>query len=60
MITPTKGRIIFNSEVTDIGMLNQHPYIFSASVKDNITMFNEVSDEKILQILETVGLKEKF
>ena len=60
MITPTKGRIIFNSEVTDIGMLNQHPYIFSASVKDNITMFNEVSDEKILQTLETVGLKEKI
>ncbi|EFS19372.1 ABC transporter, ATP-binding protein, MsbA family [Staphylococcus hominis subsp. hominis C80] len=60
MITPTKGRIIFNSEVTDIGMLNQRPYIFSASVKDNITMFNEVSDEKILQTLETVGLKEKI
>ena len=50
MITPTKGRIIFNSEVTDIGMLNQRPYIFSASVKDNITMFNEVSDEKFYKL----------
>ena len=33
MITPTKGRIIFNSEVTDIGMLNQHPYIFQRLLK---------------------------
>ena len=60
MIAPTEGRIIFNSKVTEIGMLNQHPYIFSASIKDNITMFKEISDKEVLKTLETVNLKEKI
>nr|WP_245336102.1 ABC transporter ATP-binding protein/permease [Staphylococcus sp. GDY8P85P] len=58
-IRPTSGQVTFNYNVHQIGMLSQTPYIFSASIKDNIAMFKEVDDDQILHVLEMVGLKEK-
>ncbi|MDY4022655.1 ABC transporter ATP-binding protein/permease [Staphylococcus borealis] len=58
-IRPTSGQVTFNYNVHQIGMLSQTPYIFSASIKDNIAMFKEVDDNQILHVLEMVGLKEK-
>lgn len=40
-------------------MLSQHPYLFSATIKENVAMFKEVEDEAILEVLERVGLKDK-
>lgn len=58
-IRPTSGQVTFNYNVHQIGVLSQTPYIFSASIKDNIAMFKEVDDDQILHVLEMVGLKEK-
>ncbi|WP_210134708.1 ABC transporter ATP-binding protein/permease [Staphylococcus sp. GDX8P80P] len=58
-IRPTSGQVTFNYNVHQIGMLSQTPYIFSASIKDNIAMFKDVDDDQILHVLEMVGLKEK-
>ncbi|PTK67182.1 ABC transporter ATP-binding protein/permease [Staphylococcus borealis] len=58
-IRSTSGQVTFNYNVHQIGMLSQTPYIFSASIKDNIAMFKEVDDDQILHVLEMVGLKEK-
>ncbi len=58
-IRPTSGQVTFNYNVHQIGVLSQTPYIFFASIKDNIAMFKEVDDDQILHVLEMVGLKEK-
>ncbi len=59
IVRPTSGHVSFNKCVNQIGMLSQNPYIFSASIKDNIAMFKKVDDDQILHVLEMVGLKEK-
>lgn len=38
----------------------QEPYFFDWSIRDNICLFKPVSDEKIFQLLEQVGLKKKI
>ncbi|PTF05114.1 cysteine ABC transporter ATP-binding protein [Staphylococcus devriesei] len=55
----TNGQVTFNAKVKQIGMLSQQPYIFAATIKDNIAMFKTISDDKVLQVLDWVGLKEK-
>lgn len=35
-----------------MGILSQNPYIFTASIKDNIAMFSDVKDEIIIDVLE--------
>ena len=59
IVRPTSGHVSFYKCVNQIGMLSQNPYIFSASIKDNIAMFKKVDDDQILHVLEMVGLKEK-
>jgi ATP-binding cassette, subfamily B, bacterial len=40
-----------------IGMITQDVQLFQASVRDNLTFFNTaISDEKIIQVIENVGL----
>lgn len=58
-LKPTNGNVTFNDDVSNIGMLSQHPYLFSATIKENVAMFKEVEDEAILEVLERVGLKDK-
>ncbi|WP_259675749.1 ATP-binding cassette domain-containing protein, partial [Staphylococcus aureus] len=43
-LEPTNGQVTFDAEVKNIGMLSQHPYIFAATIKENIAMFKTVSD----------------
>lgn len=59
MLNPLDGQVTFNADVKNIGMLSQNPYIFSATIKDNISMFKEIDDERIKHVLELVGLKNK-
>lgn len=56
---PTQGQISYNQPSLSIGMLSQHPYIFAASIKDNISMFSNISDKQIEAVLQQVGLLAK-
>lgn len=56
---PTIGTMSTNQRDLNIGILSQHPYIFSASIKDNITMFKDMENSKVEAVLDEVGLLEK-
>lgn len=53
------GTITYKQKNLNIGFLSQAPYIFNASIRDNITMFHQVEEAQILQVLDYVELKEK-
>ncbi|EOA9307422.1 TPA: ABC transporter ATP-binding protein/permease [Staphylococcus aureus] len=56
---PTIGTISTNQRDLNIGMLSQQPYIFSASIKENITMFKDIENNTIEEVLDEVGLLDK-
>ncbi|MEJ7455225.1 ABC transporter ATP-binding protein/permease [Staphylococcus warneri] len=58
-LVPTNGEITFKHQHMRMGILSQKPYIFTASIKENISMFNDIDDEVIVDVLEKVQLKEK-
>ena len=43
-----------------MGVLSQQPYIFNATIKENVSMFEAVEDEKVIEVLAAVGLMEKI
>ncbi|HDG6343000.1 TPA: ABC transporter ATP-binding protein/permease [Staphylococcus aureus] len=53
---PTIGTISTNQRDLNIGILSQQPYIFSASIKENITMFKDIENNTIEEVLDEVGL----
>ncbi|MGV3065244.1 ABC transporter ATP-binding protein/permease [Staphylococcus simulans] len=57
---PTAGYISFQSERLKMGVLSQQPYIFNATIKENVSMFEDTDDEKVIEVLEAVGLMEKI
>ncbi|HDD7626779.1 TPA: ABC transporter ATP-binding protein/permease [Staphylococcus aureus] len=56
---PTIGTISTNKRDLNIGILSQQPYIFSASIKENITMFKNIENNTIEEVLDEVGLLDK-
>ncbi|HDF6756887.1 TPA: ABC transporter ATP-binding protein/permease [Staphylococcus aureus] len=56
---PTIGTISTNQRDLNIGILSQQPYIFSASIKENITMFKYIENNTIEEVLDEVGLLDK-
>ncbi|HDE7737392.1 TPA: ABC transporter ATP-binding protein/permease [Staphylococcus aureus] len=56
---PTIGTISTNQRDLNIGILSQQPYIFSASIKENITMFKDIENNIIEEVLDEVGLLDK-
>ncbi|HCZ2078368.1 ABC transporter ATP-binding protein/permease [Staphylococcus aureus] len=56
---PTIGTISTNQRDINIGILSQQPYIFSASIKENITMFKDIENNTIEEVLDEVGLLDK-
>lgn len=58
-LEPSSGTITYKQKDLNIGFLSQAPYIFNASIRDNITMFHQVDEAQILQVLADVELKEK-
>lgn len=58
-LEPSSGTITYKQKDLNIGFLSQAPYIFNASIRDNITMFHQVDEAQILQVLADVVLKEK-
>ncbi|HII0482256.1 TPA: ABC transporter ATP-binding protein/permease [Staphylococcus aureus] len=57
---PTIGTISTNQRDLNIGILSQQPYIFSASIKENITMFKDIENNTIEEVLDEVGLLDKM
>lgn len=56
---PTIGTISINQRDLNIGTLSQQPYIFSASIKENITMFKDIENNTVEEVLDEVGLLDK-
>ncbi|HCT8670551.1 TPA: ABC transporter ATP-binding protein/permease [Staphylococcus aureus] len=56
---PTIGTISTNKRNLNIGILSQQPYIFSASIKENITMFKDIENNTVEEVLDEVGLLDK-
>ncbi|HDA2602489.1 TPA: ABC transporter ATP-binding protein/permease [Staphylococcus aureus] len=56
---PTIGTISTNQRDLNIGILSQQPYIFSASIKENITMFKDIENKTVEEVLDEVGLLDK-
>ncbi|MGJ7819486.1 ABC transporter ATP-binding protein/permease [Staphylococcus aureus] len=56
---PTIGTISTNQRDLNIGILSQQPYIFSASIKENITMFKDIENNTIEEVLDEVDLLDK-
>ncbi|HGX0862197.1 TPA: ABC transporter ATP-binding protein/permease [Staphylococcus aureus] len=56
---PTIGTISTNKRDFNIGILSQQPYIFSASIKENITMFKDIENNTVEEVLDEVGLLDK-
>ncbi|EIB2246901.1 ABC transporter ATP-binding protein/permease [Staphylococcus aureus] len=56
---PTIGTISTNQRDLNIRILSQQPYIFSASIKENITMFKDIENNTIEEVLDEVGLLDK-
>ncbi|HDK7673323.1 TPA: ABC transporter ATP-binding protein/permease [Staphylococcus aureus] len=56
---PTIGTISTNKRDLNIGILSQQPYIFSASIKENITMFKDIENHTVEEVLDEVGLLDK-
>ncbi|HCZ2728068.1 TPA: ABC transporter ATP-binding protein/permease [Staphylococcus aureus] len=56
---PTIGTISINQRDLNIGILSQQPYIFSASIKENITMFKDIENNIVEEVLDEVGLLDK-
>ncbi|KAI36083.1 ABC transporter ATP-binding protein/permease [Staphylococcus aureus] len=56
---PTIGTISTNKRDLNIGILSQQRYIFSASIKENITMFKDIENNTVEEVLDEVGLLDK-
>ena len=58
ILTPTNGTVHVGGT---IGFLGQTPYLFNRSLRENLTLgVLDVTDERLVEVLESVGLAEKL
>lgn len=57
-LNPNEGKIIYKKPLK-MGYLSQRPYIFSASLYENVTMFQNYDENRVDEVLTEVGLFEK-
>lgn len=65
---PYQGSLLFDGrELRDIppkdrermvSLLDQNAFLFSATIRENVTFFSETSDQKLMETLHLAGLKE--
>lgn len=68
--TPSNGKILINNKSlstydlksyrTHLGCMNQNFHLFNSSLKDNITLYNDISEQIFGKILEKVELTELY
>lgn len=65
-IKPTSGEVLVNDSVrnfsSDVAYIEQNPYIFDVSVKDNLTLFqnDDYSNSMIYEVLKKVSLFDEL
>lgn len=57
-LNPIEGTINYKKSLK-IGYLSQRPYIFSATLLENVTMFQNYNESEVRHVLEKVGLIQK-
>ncbi|ORI06079.1 cysteine ABC transporter ATP-binding protein [Mammaliicoccus sciuri] len=57
-LNPNEGKIIYKKPLK-MGYLSQRPYIFSATLYENVTMFQNYDEKRVNEVLTEVGLLEK-
>lgn len=67
-LTPSEGQITLNTYdikgikatnlLSHITYIEQNPYVFNGTIRDNINLGNNIKDQKIKDILKVVGLEE--
>lgn len=65
-LKPSKGKVIFQDEkgqsikpdMSRIGYIPQDPSVFPATIKDNITMFNDKLDGQVERVVQEVSFKK--
>lgn len=57
-LNPKKGNILYKKDLT-FGYLSQRPYIFSATLLENVTMFKNYDEQAVNVALNKVGLQQK-
>ncbi|GGI03973.1 ABC transporter ATP-binding protein/permease [Mammaliicoccus vitulinus] len=57
-LSPNNGEIKYKKSLK-IGYLSQRPYIFSATLLENVTMFQNYDENHVFDVLKEVGLMEK-
>ena len=64
-LKPTAGKIVFKDkngkevkpDLSSLGYIPQDPIVFPATIKDNITMFNDKLDSKVEKVVREVNFK---
>ncbi|MGX0562631.1 ATP-binding cassette, subfamily C, bacterial CydD [Staphylococcus schleiferi] len=59
-LAPQKGYVSYQNAHLKIGYLSQNPYIFNATIAENVSVFNTVPREKIMTVLQAVNLWDKI
>ncbi|OPF87851.1 thiol reductant ABC exporter subunit CydC [Vagococcus martis] len=67
-LLPTSGKVLVGGvdikemegqQANYFGVLNQHPYLFNTSLKNNVRLGNlDATDEDVLKAIEAAGLKQ--
>lgn len=58
-LNPNEGEIYYKKSLK-LGYLSQRPYIFSATLRENVTMFQNDDEYQVLEVLDQVGLTDKI
>ena len=63
LLKPTKGKVLIDkkpSNLTDVTYIAQKPWIFEGTVRENLSLGKNYSDEQMLRVLEQVRLIDEL
>ena len=58
-----QGTVLFNNKPLHAGdfvLVSQSVWLFSGTLRDNVTLYQEYSDEAVLRVLQVVGLDKEL